>query len=109
MRPIAYSVRSERVKGIAPKRSGKTFLFHVRIFIRSSDRLDLEDIRYVIYELHPTFQNPKQIAKNMHTGFEIQIWTWGFFNVKAKLVMKGGNIQEIDGYVDYNVEDAKKK
>ena len=108
MRPISYTIRSERVKGTAPKRSGNTFLFHVRIFIKSSDRLDLEDIRYVIYELHPTFRNPKQIAKNIRSDFEIQIWTWGFFNVKAKLVMKGGDIQEIDGYVDYDVSDAKK-
>ena len=108
MRPISYSIRSERVKGTSPKKSGKTFLFQVRIFIKTYDRLDLEDIRYVIYELHPTFPNPKQISKSIHNNFEIRIWTWGFFDVKAKLVMKGGRIEEIDGYVDYDVSDAKK-
>ena len=81
--------------------------FFVRIYLQSSDRLDLNDIRYVIYELHPTFRQPKQVANNKFNDFEIKIWTWGFFDIKAFIVMRGGKIVELQHYVQYEVGDAR--
>ena len=108
MRPPSFRIGCERVRGVDPRKVKENFYFQIRIFIDAYDRLDLHDVRYVIYELHPSFRNPKQISRSIRNDFEIQLWTWGFFDIKAKIVFKEGHVQEIQGYIQYDVKDAKK-
>ena len=106
MRPLPFSIKSERVKNVKPKRSGKNIMFLVRVYIDAFDKYDLHDVRYVIYELHPSFQKPKVISNNLNSNFDIEIWTWGFFDINAQVVMKEGYVQNVSGYVKYYVQDA---
>ena len=101
-----FSIVSEREPGIKPTQfpsSTKTY-YYVRLHIEVLSLQELERIKFVIYELHPTFRQPKRMAKDRSKNFEIKIWTWGYFNVTAKLYMADNTVQQIDGYVRYDVD-----
>jgi transcription initiation factor IIF auxiliary subunit len=101
-----FYLNIERVDGVPKKvfkANGKNN-FYVRLFIESDDPSSLDHIDLVIYELHPTFRKPKRMSKDRNNGFEIKIWTWGFFPVNAKLFMKNGDVRPVSGYVKYDVD-----
>lgn len=75
--------------------------YNVRLALKTDDASELSQIDAVQYELHPTFKQRTRISENSSTNFEIQIWTWGYFAVKAKLYLKSGGTKVIDGYVKW--------
>jgi hypothetical protein len=95
-------IRSERISGVEGKRfreGGKLFR-NVRIFLEGSDS-DLDKIDSVQYELHPTFRERYQVSSNRRKNFELRIWTYGYFGIKAKLIMKDNSIQIVQGFVKW--------
>ena len=98
---MSYEITSAIVPRSKTKefREGGRTHHNVRIYLSSDGDSDLDLIDSVQYELHPTFKNRIRVAPNRQSNFEIAIWTWGYFNIKAKLVMKDGPPQFIDGMV----------
>ncbi|MGA1873660.1 MAG: pYEATS domain-containing protein [Thermoplasmatota archaeon] len=101
-----FRVVSRREPGVASSKfpnSSKTY-YYVRLFIEAPSLHDLERIKFVIYQLHPTFRQPKRMSKDRGNNFEIKIWTWGYFEVKVKLYMTDDSVEQIEGYVRYDVD-----
>lgn len=66
---------------------------HYQVFLSIySDSFDpeLSEVLYVEYELHPTFKNRNRISKNRNSNFEIEIKTWGTFDIKVVVNLKNG-------------------
>jgi transcription initiation factor IIF auxiliary subunit len=105
MRPIEYELEVERVPGVPLKvfKENGRKNFYVRLFIQSENPSDLDQIDFVIYELHPTFRKPKRMSKDRSNGFDLKIWTWGFFPISAQIFLKNGDVRSVTGYVKYKV------
>ena len=105
MKP-GFRIVSEREPGIEPQKfqNSTKLYYYVRLSIEAPSYPEMERIKFVIYELHPTFRQPKRMAKDRIRNFEIKIWTWGYFNLTAKLYMTDNTIQQIDGYVSYDAD-----
>lgn len=106
MRPMEFQLKVERVEGVPMKvfKANGRKNFYVRLFIDSNEPSDLDHIDLVIYELHPTFRKPKRMSKEKNNGFEIKIWTWGYFPVNAQVFMKNGDVRPVSGYVKYDID-----
>ena len=98
-----YTIKTEKVPGIKPKRFREKGRLHwrVRIFIDATPE-ELEMIRQVVYELHPTFKNRLRISDRSSRQFEENIWTYGYFKVKAKVILKDSRLEEISGFVKWD-------
>ena len=48
----------------------------------------LDDILYVEYHLHPTFQNPVKRIRKGNGGFRLERKGWGTFELRARVVFK---------------------
>ena len=64
----------------------------------------LSEIAYVEYELHPTFKTPVRISKDRSTGFPIEFWTWGEFEILLKVHFLDGHDEELTYYLKYSSE-----
>jgi len=106
MIPLQFHVRTERVEGVPKKKfeGNPRDHYYVRMFIEGQTPSALDNVKYVIYELHPTFRNPKRISEDRHNNFELKIWTWGFFNVNCQVFLKSGDMIGIKGNVKYDVD-----
>ncbi len=100
---MSLKIETERVKGITPKkfREGGRDHYFVRIFLNPDSSAELDEVDSVQYELHPTFRQRIQVATERANGFEIKIWTYGFFNAKAKIIKKDGSPEPIEGFVKW--------
>jgi len=100
---MSYEIKSERVKGNEPKifREGGRNHYYVRIFVKPDQPEELDEIDSVQYELHPTFRQRNQVATLQTNGFEIRIWTYGFFNAKAKIIKKVGAPESKEVFVHW--------
>ena len=100
---MSYEIKTERVKGSDPKkfREGGRDHYYIRIFIEPDETNKLDEIDSVQYELHPTFRQRNQVATERSNDFEIRIWTYGFFNAKAKIIKKAGKTEPIEGFVHW--------
>ena len=100
----SYQIQTEPVSGVEPKRFNEKgrLHFYIRIFLEA-DPEELDKIELVKYTLHPTFVNPVRVSANRDTNFDIKIWSYGYFDTKALLVMRDGNTTEISGYVRWPV------
>ena len=100
-----YKINSERVPGVEGRRfrEGGKLHRYVRVYIKVKDRRDLDLIQSVQYELHPTFRQRYQVSVDRLNNFQILIWTYGFFNCQATLVMKDSPPKVIKGFVKWTV------
>src|SRR5438105_138292 len=51
-------------------------------------KAELQQVQYVVYTLHPTFNHPVQVIKDRATKFRLKSSGWGEFEVKAALHRK---------------------
>ena len=72
----------------------------MRIYLEASDA-ELDKIHSVEYELHPTFRRRYRRSDERERKFEIRLWTYGYFKIRATLVMKDGKTQYVDGFVKW--------
>jgi transcription initiation factor IIF auxiliary subunit len=60
------------------------------VFVDEPDE-KLNQIRMVIYSLHPTFPNPTQIRDNPQDHFALETAGWGEFNILVTVKFKDGH------------------
>ncbi len=98
------SIKSKIIPGSKPQRFREGGRLHrnVRIYLHSDDESDLDRIKSVEYELHPTFRDRYRHSDNRTKNFEIRIWTYGYFNTEAKLTMKDGSKETVTGFVRWD-------
>lgn len=72
-------------------------------------RLSLDDVSTVIYELDSSFGDSRfQKSSTRRNDFEIRIWTYGWFIIKATVILKSGRAYELRGKVEFPVSDQEK-
>jgi transcription initiation factor IIF auxiliary subunit len=76
--------------------------FHVGVWV-DGDPADLDRVRQVEYELHPSFRRRLRSSRNRENNFGITIWTWGLFNVHIVISMLDGSQTEMDYFLDYQL------
>jgi len=106
MMPLEFTVVSERVANVPAKvfRENGRRNYYVRLFLRSREPSDLDNVKFVLYELHPTFMDPKRISEDRRSDFELRIWTWGFFNVNCKVFLKDGSTRALNHFIQYSTD-----
>jgi transcription initiation factor IIF auxiliary subunit len=51
-------------------------------------------VKEVKYLLHPSFSNPLAVSRDPTSDFEVWIWSWGGFPIKATITTKSGQVFE---------------
>jgi len=64
-----------------------------RIYLEGAD---LDKIKEVKYFLHETFDRPEGVIGDPNNDFEIWIWSWGGFLIRAVITTKTGEVFEKD-------------
>ena len=100
---MEFSIKSEIVPHSEPKRftEGGRLFRNVRIYLAVENESDLDKVQSVQYELHPTFRQRYQVSVDRRTNFEIRIWTYGFFNIQAKVSLNDGTVKTVTGFVKW--------
>ncbi len=100
---MKYKIKSNEVSEVDPKRFRKGGKLHhrVRIYLEAIGDDTLDRIRSVQYELHPTFRERTRFADDIINQFEIRIWTYGYFSIRATLFENDGTTKEIKGFVKW--------
>lgn len=100
---MKIAIESRRIVGVQPKqfREDGTRHHNVRIYLTADDDKNLDEIESVQYTLHPTFRQRIRVSDDRAKQFEIRIWTYGYFNIQAKLLKKDGSVDTVDGYVKW--------
>lgn len=108
---MAFHIRSERVPSSEPKsfREGGRDHYYVRIYIESDSPEELDAVDSVQYELHPTFRQRYRVSTERATGFEIRIWTYGYFSARAKIVKKDGPPETIEGFIRWDTGPSSRR
>ncbi|MDT5062786.1 MAG: hypothetical protein QOH63_3245 [Acidobacteriota bacterium] len=98
---MAFHIKSERIREIKPMRfrEGGKLHYRVKIYIDADNPDDLLKVDSVVYELHPTFRERIRVSYERTRNFEIALWTYGFFDIKAKILKADKTVDEITGYV----------
>jgi len=99
-------IKVERVPDIKPKRLQAEGWLHykVRVFLDSTDGPPMSDVDLVVYILDPSFEDNRfVVSADRSRRFQIEIWTYDFFDVTAKVLLKSstntGTYQTITGQV----------
>jgi len=122
---LSFTIRAERINDVERFEQNGLFYFYIRIFLArvapkvissssasyssEDQQLDYNDIKYVVYNLDPTFPQP---IRKSDTGnqFEIKIWTYGFFKVTANIFTNNGAVFTIsDVPISFEVSEEEKK
>jgi transcription initiation factor IIF auxiliary subunit len=99
-----FEIKSEAVAKVIPKvfKKGGRKHRYVRIYLETEDNNDYRNVEIVQYELHPTFKNRLRLSNKHNEKFEIKIWTYGYFNIKAKILYIDGSTEIISGFVKWS-------
>ena len=105
---MAFKINSELIAGSLARyfRDGGLPHYNVRISLTADNPADLDRVKSVRYELHPTFKNryPRSIERERE--FEIRLWTYGFFTARAELIMANGDRDSVEGMVRWEIPTA---
>ena len=115
----AFIIKVERDKNVEPKNfdRSKYLNYYVRIYIdidpsalsRLQNAYYFDDISFVKYELHPSYVEPIRTSSDQRNNFELKVWSYGFYPIKATIYLKTGNSLTIPGEVKFEVSDEEKK
>ena len=62
--------------------------YRLRVYIEGTN-LEINQVRAVEYELHPTFPSPHlRTSTNKDDNFALKIWTWGEFEIPVTIHLK---------------------
>lgn len=98
------NIKCKLVPNVEPKTFRKNGKKHrkVKVYLDGSPE-ELDTIDSVEYELHPSFKESSRVATYRKRKFPIKFWTYGFFDIKAKLKYKDGSPpQTIKGRVEWS-------
>ncbi len=73
--------------------NGNYLVVRNRIYLEGAD---LDKINEVKYFLHETFDRPEGVIGDPNNDFEIWIWSWGGFQIRAVITTKTGETFEED-------------
>lgn len=76
-------------------------------YIESLNGEDLNEIKYVEYKLHSSFENPIKKSRKFSEGFPITMKGWGTFELKARIVFKDSTIRPIQLSHDLRFEGGE--
>jgi YEATS family len=65
--------------------------FECELYLDSRPEV-LNDIEYVTYLLHPTFENPTYDTRDVKNGFPLRLTVWGEFRIHIKINYKDGEV-----------------
>ena len=74
------------------KKINKNYFAKISLNATNETLLKIDKVQYF---LHPTFHPSVINSTNPQDGFAISFTGWGFFNLKAKVYFKDGNIQDL--------------
>jgi hypothetical protein len=92
-------------KIISYRKGDKFPLYRVWIYLEGRD---LPFVKRVTYQLHPTF-NPREITVDRSAAnpkCQIEIWSWGVFEIKAIVELKTEDLLELTHQLSYPREFA---
>ncbi len=103
---MTIKIETKKIAGSGTKKFRDSGRAHHNISISlvtddESELSELDDIDNVQYELHPTFKQRIRVAESRSNNFEIRIWTYGYFKIRAKLILFNGNVKSIEGFVKW--------
>lgn len=115
----AFVIKVERDWKVPAKKfeKSKYLNFYVRIYIdvdnlssSSSQKIyQLDDISFVKYELHRSYLEPIRTSSDRRNNFELKVWAYGFYPIKATIYLKWGTSFTITGNVKFKVSDEEIK
>jgi hypothetical protein len=105
---VASDVYSEKDRQVLYCPKGNYMVVRNRIYLIGSD---LDKVKQVKYLLHPSFSNPVAVSEDSANNFEIWIWSWGGFPIKATITTKSGQVfeKEFDFSFKSKFEEAQSK
>jgi hypothetical protein len=105
---VASDVYSKKDRHVLYCPKGNYIVVRNRIFLTGSD---LDKVKEVKYLLHPSFSNPMAVSRDSTSDFEVWIWSWGGFPVKATITTKSGQVFEknLDFSFKSKFEEAQEK
>ena len=97
---MSYHIRTALVPNSETKhfREGGRPHYNVKISLEADE---LDQVDSVEYELHETFKNRHRIGRDRTNKFEIRIWSWGYFNARAKVIKNQGAPEAIQGLIKW--------
>lgn len=60
----------------------------VRIWLDADEPKVLDDVKSVVYHLHPTFKDPDRTSIDRQSSFQITTAAWGEFNMTAEIFFR---------------------
>ena len=83
-------------------------IFRIKVLVTGPD---LYRIRSVHYQLHPTFRPSEQTRTNPRNNFELELWTWGAFNMPITITTTDGRVHRYDYYFTFGdqLRDAQRR
>ncbi len=105
---VASDVYSEKDRHVLYCPKGNYMVVRNRIYLTGAD---LDKVKQVKYLLHPSFSNPMAVSEDPTNNFEVWIWSWGGFPIKATITTKGGQVfeKEFDFSFKSKFEEAQAK
>jgi hypothetical protein len=105
---VASDVYSEKDRQVLYCPKGNYMVVRNRIFLTGAD---LDKVKQVKYLLHPSFSNPVAVSEDPTNDFEVWIWSWGGFLIKATITTKSGQVfeKELDFSFKTKFEEAQSK
>jgi len=68
-------------------------IFRIKVLVSGPDKFN---VRSVHYQLHPTFSPSEYTSTDPYNDFDLDLWTWGAFEMPITVTMKDGRIYEYD-------------
>ena len=105
---VASDVYSEKDRQVLYCPKGNYIVVRNRIYLNGTD---LDRVKQVKYLLHPSFSDPVAASDDTTNQFEIWIWSWGGFPIKATITTKSGQVfeKEFDFSFKTKFEEAQSK
>jgi hypothetical protein len=105
---VTSDVYSEKDRQVLYCPRGNYIIVRNRIYLNGTD---LDKVKQVDYLLHPSFSDPVATSDDPTNQFEIWIWSWGGFPIKATITTKTGQVfkKEFDFSFKTKFEDAQSK
>jgi len=105
---IASDVYSDKDRRVLYCVRGNYVIVRNRIFITGPD---VDKVKKVTYLLHPTFPNPVAVSEDRDSNFEIWIWCWGGFLIRASITTTTGQSIEKEYQFTFKekFDDARSK
>jgi len=116
-RQNVFVLKTERIADVEPKlfKDGKYWNYYIRIYLDverdavNQDIYDLSDVSFVRYQLHHSYKQPVRIAESKENNFQLLVWTYGFYQLKATVFLKLSSPLTVLGQVYFSVSEHDKE